>query len=88
MLGILSIGGQLSQQEQGAIVVLVSTYGPYSQDLYNQITSDYINGDPATVGQVQYYIGKQQTPFNAFNPLLIFGLAALVGFGVWYGNRN
>jgi hypothetical protein len=65
---------QLTQQEQGAIVVLVSSYGPYNSSLYESIKNAYLAGDAATVTQVQYYMGSNTGSIGSIFTQSYFGL--------------
>ena len=89
----------LTQSEIGAITALVSSYGGYDQALLGQVTNDYLNGDPATVAQVQAYGGgvpSSATPWyypsndktlGMPTNYLVAGLVAIGIAAVYYGER-
>ena len=87
----------LTEAEKGALVVIATSYSVGDNDfqaMLGEVTNDYLNNDPVTIGQVQTYIETGailDVPFynKSVFGLPVWGWGGLVGLAVYIGyNRK
>lgn len=84
--GMAGLGANtVTPQVQAAIQAIAVSLGDTS--LVTSITQDYINNDPATVTQVQYYM-SQGSGTSSLTTYLLYGLGAFLAYRLFAGKGS